>query len=67
MRAATLNGVEVGEWTTANIQQLLKTSERLNNMPVVILFGIAFCCNVLVIWASVEIFGGGDHNTEKGP
>jgi hypothetical protein len=48
MRAATLNGIEVHEWTTANIQQLLKTSERQNNRPVALLFGIAFCINVLV-------------------
>ena len=48
MRVGTLNGIEVLEWTTLNLQKLLQDSERNGNRPVVLLFGVAFCCNVLV-------------------
>jgi hypothetical protein len=48
MKASTLNGIEVFEWTSNNIKNLLQESETHGNRPVVALFGVAFCCNVLV-------------------
>jgi hypothetical protein len=48
MKASTLNGIEVYEWTSLNIQKLLQESETNGNRAVVVLFGVAFCCNVLV-------------------
>ena len=54
MKASTLNGMEVYEWTANNIQRLFNESES-HNKPITLLLGVAFCCNVLVSFYLAQI------------
>ena len=48
VRADTLNGIQVFEWTTNNIEQLIKETFTKQKEHVCLLFGLVFCSRVLV-------------------
>ena len=47
MKASTLSGIQVFEWTTNNIERLIKETVS-KRKKVCLLFGFVFCCRVLV-------------------
>ena len=48
MKASTLSGIHVFEWTANNIERLINETVSKRKESVCLLFGLVFCCRVLV-------------------
>lgn len=48
MKANTLNGTLVFEWTTNNLEKLIKECHQNKKKDVCLLLGVLFCCRVIV-------------------